>query len=250
MAEKQVTDLLIGRNPVIEALQSDRDIHKLFIQEGLSSGRMDQIIRLGKKRQADIRYVPKEKLDKMSDHGVHQGVILTVAAKDYASLDEVFDLAAQREEDPFIILLDEIEDPHNLGSVLRTADAVGVHGVVIPKHRAVGLTATVAKTSAGAIEHVPVVRVTNMVDTIKELKNRGVWVFGTDAGGEDYRSWNAQGPIAIVIGNEGSGMSRLVKENCDGIVTLPMLGEISSLNASVAAGVIMYEVFRQHHQRK
>lgn len=248
MADSYPTDLLIGRNPAIEALNSDRPVHKLFIQDGLSSGRMDAIIRLGKQRKADIRYVPKEKLDKMAQGGSHQGVILTVAAKDYASLDEVFDRAAARQEDPFIILLDEIEDPHNLGSILRTADAVGAHGVIIPKHRAVGLTATVGKSSAGAMEHVPVVRVTNMVDTMKELKDRGLWLFGTDADGQDFRQWNASGPIGIVIGNEGSGISRLVKDHCDGMVSLPMVGQISSLNASVAAGIIMYEVFRQHRQ--
>lgn len=241
------TDLLFGRNPVIETLQSDRDIHKLFIQEGLSGTRVNEIERLAHKRKADIRYVPKSKLDQMSRDGVHQGVIITVSARDYVSLDDLFERAEKREEDPFFILLDEIEDPHNLGSILRTADATGAHGVIIPKHRAVGLTATVAKASAGAIEHVPVVRVTNIVDTIKILQERGVWVFGTDMEGEDIRSWNAQGPIALVIGNEGKGMSRLVKESVDGNVSIPMVGRISSLNAGVAAGVIMYEVFKQRH---
>lgn len=244
--QAETTDLLIGRHPVMEALQSDRDVHKLFIQEGLSGTRVNEIERLAKKRKADIRYVDKNKLDQLSNHAVHQGVILTVAAKDYANLDDLFDLAESRQEDPFFIILDELEDPHNLGSILRTADATGAHGVIIGKHRSVGLTATVAKSSAGAMEHVPVVRVTNIVNIIKELQDRGVWVFGTDMGGEDVFSWNAKGPIAIVIGNEGSGMSRLVHESCDGIVSIPMVGKISSLNASVAAAVVMYEVFQQH----
>lgn len=242
------TDLLIGRHPVLEALQSDRDIHKLFVQEGLEGGRIDQIEQAAHRRNAEIRYVPKSKLDKMSRNGVHQGVIVTVAARDYASLDDIFDLAEARSQAPFIVILDELEDPHNLGSILRTADATGAHGVIIPKHRAVGLTYTVAKASAGAIEHVPVARVTNIVDTIKDLQERGVWVFGADGDGEDYRQWNAKGPIAVVIGNEGKGMSRLVKESVDGIVSIPMVGEISSLNASVAAGIMMYEVYRQNQQ--
>lgn len=246
---KQPEDLINGRNAALETLKSDRDIHKVFIQEGLDHARIREIEIAAKKRKAQIKYVPKHKLDKMME-GNHQGVIVAAAMRDYASLDDLFSVAESRGEEPFFILLDEIEDPHNLGSIMRTAEAAGAHGLIIPKHRAVGLTATVAKTSVGAIERVPVARVTNMVETMKELKERGLWLFGTDMDGEDYRQWNANGAIGLVVGNEGKGLSRLVQENVDGMVSIPMLGATESLNASVATGLLMYEVFRHRNPIK
>ncbi len=242
---EEESDIIYGRNAVLSTLKSDRDIHKVYFQEGLSGNRLEEIEAVANSRKAQVYQVPKEKLDRLTDGENHQGVVVTVAAMDYASLNDLFEVAEERSEEPFFVLLDGIEDPHNLGSILRTADAAGVHGVIIPERRAVGLTATVAKTSAGAIEHVKVARVTNMVDTIQELKERGLWVFGTDMDGEDYRTWNSEGAIALVIGNEGKGISRLVKENCDGIVTLPMSGQIQSLNAGVATALMMYEVARE-----
>lgn len=191
-----------------------------------------------------VQSVPKSKLDMLSNQGVHQGVLAAVAAHDYAELEDIFEKAAQKNEEPFILILDGVEDPHNLGSIMRTADATGVHGIIIPKRRAVGLTSVVAKTSTGAIEHVSVVRVTNLTQTIAELKERGVWVFATDMHGTSYTKWQVKGALALVIGNEGKGVSRLVKENCDELLTIPMTGHVQSLNASVAAGILMYEVFR------
>lgn len=244
-SDKQLEDFIIGRNAVLEAVKGDRDINKLFVQEGLSGARIEEIVAAAKKRKVIINYVPKSKLDKLSHNQVHQGIVLAVSARDYASIDDLFAVAAERDEDPFFILLDELEDPHNLGSIMRTADAVGAHGIIIPKHRAVGLTSTVAKAAAGAIEHVKVARVVNMVETIKALKERGVWIFGTDMNGQPMKQWNAKGAIGLVVGNEGSGMSRLVKENVDGIVSIPMTGHVQSLNASVAAALVMYEVYQQ-----
>lgn len=236
---------VIGRNPVIETLQSERDINKLFVQEGLSGEKMDRIISLAKKRKLPYTFVPKNKLDQLSNNGNHQGVVVAVSPVEYATIDDLFETAEKRNEMPFFLLLDGIEDPHNLGSIMRTADASGAHGIIIPKRRAVGLTEIVAKASAGAIEHVPVVRVTNLVQTIQELKDRGVWFYGTDMKGQDYREWDADLPIGLVIGNEGKGMSRLVKEQMDGMLTIPMTGNVQSLNASVAAGLLMYEVNRK-----
>lgn len=189
--------------------------------------------------------VPKSKLDDLTNGANHQGIVLTIPPFEYAELEDAFQLAQSRNEDPFFIILDGIEDPHNLGSILRTADATGVHGVIIPKRRAVGLTGVVAKTSTGAIEHVPVIRVTNLAQTITQLKERSVWVFATDMAGEDMRRWNSKGALAIVIGNEGQGVSELVSKSADGTITIPMVGHVQSLNASVAAGVLMYEVARQ-----
>ncbi|KRN56887.1 23S rRNA (guanosine(2251)-2'-O)-methyltransferase RlmB [Carnobacterium divergens] len=241
-------DLVAGRMPAIEVLKSERDINKVFLQEGLTGSKMNEIMSLAKKRNAQIQLVPKSKLDNLVDGVNHQGVVIAAAAFPYATLDDLFAAATLKNEDPFFILLDGVEDPHNLGSIMRTADASGAHGIIIPKRRAVGLTATVAKASTGAIEHVPVARVTNLVQTIKELKERGVWLYGTDMAGVDYRKWETTLPIALVIGNEGKGISRLVKEQMDGIVTIPMVGHVQSLNASVATSLLMYEVYRGRNQ--
>lgn len=240
-------ELVIGRHPAIEVLKSDRDSNKIFVQEGLSSGKLKEIYSLARKKKIQTTVVPKSKLDQLSDGGNHQGVVVAVSPVPYAAIEELFESARAKNEEPFFLLLDGIEDPHNLGSIMRTADAIGVHGIIIPKRRAVGLTSTVGKASAGAIEHVPVVRVTNLVSTIEELKEQGLWIFGTDVNGKDYREWDVAAPIGLVIGNEGKGLSRLVKENVDEILSIPMTGNVQSLNASVASGLLMYEVFRKRN---
>jgi len=240
-------DYIMGKNPIIEALKAERDIHKILIAEGSLRGQMLQITQMAKEAHVLVQFVPKKKLDGMIE-GNHQGVLAHVAAYQYAELDDLFALAAKKNEDPFFLLLDEIEDPHNLGSIMRTADAVGAHGIIIPKRRAVGLTATVAKLSTGAIEHIPVVRVTNMSRTIDELKEKGVWIAGTDAKGkEDYRQIDGSLPLGLVIGSEGKGMGRLIRDKCDFLIQLPMAGHVTSLNASVAAALLMYEVYRKRH---
>ena len=240
-------DYIMGKNPIIEALKAERDIHKILIAEGSLRGQMLEITQMAKEAHVIVQFVPKKKLDGMIE-GHHQGVIAQVAAYQYAELDDLFALAAKKNEDPFFLLLDEIEDPHNLGSIMRTADAAGAHGIIIPKRRAVGLTATVAKLSTGAIEHIPVVRVTNMSRTIDELKEKGVWIAGTDAKGkEDYRQFDGSLPLGLVIGSEGKGMGRLIRDKCDFLVQLPMAGHVTSLNASVAAALLMYEVYRKRH---
>ncbi len=238
-------EFIIGRNPVLEALKSNRDINKIWIAEGSQKGSMGLIIQLAKEKNVLTQIVPKKKVDAMVD-GIHQGVVAAVAAYQYAELDDLFALAEKRQETPFFLILDEIEDPHNLGSIMRTADAVGAHGIIIPKRRAVGLTATVAKASTGAIEYIPVARVTNLARTIEELKQRGLWIVGTDAkGSDDYRTLDGKMPIGIIIGSEGKGMSRILKEKCDFLVHMPMAGKVTSLNASVAASLLMYEVYRK-----
>lgn len=240
-------DYLIGKNPVIEALKSNRDINKILIAEGSQGGQMQQVIGMAKEANVMVQFVPKKKIDQLSN-GNHQGVIAQVAAYDYAEMDDLFAAAEKKNEAPFFMLLDEIEDPHNLGSIMRTADAAGVHGIIIPKRRAVGLTATVAKASTGAIEYIPVVRVTNMARAIDELKERGVWIAGTDASAkEDYRSIDGTLPLGLVIGSEGKGMGRLIREKCDFLLSLPMAGHVTSLNASVAAALLMYEVYGKRH---
>lgn len=240
-------DLLIGRNPVLEALRTERDINKIFMGENAVKGSAGQIAQLAKERGVSVQVVPNRKLDQMSE-GNHQGVIAQVAAYQYAEVDDILKLAEERNEQPFIMILDELEDPHNLGSIMRTADAAGAHGIIIPKRRSVGLTATVAKASTGAIEHIPVARVTNLARTIEELKERGLWIAGTDAkGADDYRNLDGTMPIGLVIGSEGKGMGRLIREKCDFLVKLPMAGRITSLNASVAASLLMYEVYRKRH---
>jgi len=242
-----MSEWIIGKNPVLEALRAERDINKIWIAEGSNKGQMQQVIQLAKQAGVIVQYVPKQKLDQTVS-GNHQGVAASVAAYQYAELEDLFQAAANKNEDPFFLILDEIEDPHNLGSILRTADASGVHGVIIPKRRAVGLTAAVAKASTGAIEHVPVARVTNLARTIEELKEKGVWIVGTDAKGkQDFRQMDGTMPLAIVIGSEGKGIGRLISEKCDFLVRLPMAGKVTSLNASVAASLLMYEVYRKRN---
>jgi len=234
-----------GRNAVLEAFRSGKTVDKLFILSGCQDGPIQSIVREAKKGDTLIQYVTKERLDQMSETGKHQGVIAYTAAYEYADIDDMFKLAEERGEDPFIFILDNIEDPHNLGAIIRTANLAGAHGVIIPKRRAVGLTATVARTSAGALNYTPVAKVTNISKTIEELKERGMWFVCADMGGELMYKLNLKGSIGLVIGNEGEGVSRLVSEKCDFIASIPMKGNIDSLNASVAAGVLAYEIVRQ-----
>lgn len=244
------TGMIEGRNAVQEALRAGKTADRLYIQDGLRDPAIGQIVSKVKKQGATVSYIKKQQLDQMSETGRHQGVILQCSAYEYASMEDIFKNAEEKGEPPFIFLLDEIEDPHNLGAIIRTANLCGAHGVVIPKHRAVGLTATVVKASAGAINYTPVVKVTNIGKTIDELKERGLWFACADMGGEVMYNCNLTGPIGLVIGNEGSGVSRLVREKCDYIVSVPMKGNIDSLNASVAAGVLAYEIVRQRMARR
>ena len=245
---KQDELVVEGRNAVAESFKAGKTVDKLFILEGCKDGPLNSIIRQAKKKGTVINFVPREKLDQISKTGKHQGVIAILAAFDYAELDDVLAKAKEKSEDPFIFILDNIEDPHNLGAIIRTANLCGAHGVVIPKRRATGLTATVAKASAGAIYHTPVVKVTNISATIEELKNKGLWFVCADMDGESMYKLDMKGPIALVIGNEGSGVSRLVKEKCDFIASIPIKGDIDSLNASVACGVLAFEIVRQRMQ--
>ncbi|MCT4606237.1 MAG: 23S rRNA (guanosine(2251)-2'-O)-methyltransferase RlmB [Marinisporobacter sp.] len=238
-------DKIEGRNPVIEALRADREIDKIMITKG-AEGSVKKIIGMAKDKGIPIQYVEKQKLDQISVSHAHQGVIAFVAAHKYVEVEDILKKAEEKNEDPFVIILDEITDPHNLGSIMRTADACGAHGIIIPKRRSVGLTGIVAKTSAGAIEYVPVAKVSNIARTIEFLKSEGIWVVGADMAGEKkHYEENLQGKIALVIGSEGKGIGRLIKEKCDFLVNIPMKGEVSSLNASVAASILMYEVVRQ-----
>ena len=241
---QEVVDFVFGRHAVAEALQTPDRVNRVFIQEGTSGRDAAKVIELAREKGIQVQTVPKTKIEDLVGNAVHQGLVASIAAYEYADLEDVFKKAEEKGEDPFIVILDGVEDPHNLGSILRTADATGVHGIIIPKRRSASLTATVAKASTGAIEHVQVVRVTNLTQTIEQLKARGVWVFGTDMNGIDYRKWNTSGPLAIVMGNEGKGVSRIVKESVDEMVTIPMVGHVQSLNASVASALMMYEVFR------
>ena len=234
-----------GRNAVLEAFRSGKTIDKLFIQDGCKDGPVISILREAKKTDTIIKYVDKERLDKMSQTGRHQGVIANAAAYEYAEVSDILKNARDKNESPFIFILDGIEDPHNLGAIIRTANLSGAHGVIIPKRRAAGLTATVLKTSAGALNYTPVAKVTNISTTIEELKKEGLWFVCADMGGEVMYNLNLKGAIGLVIGNEGEGVSRLVKERCDYIASIPMKGNIDSLNASVAAGVLAYEIVRQ-----
>lgn len=234
-----------GRNAVIEAFRSGRTIDKLFVLDGCQDGPIMTIKREASKRGCPVKYVTKERLDQISETGKHQGVIAHAAAYAYAEVEDILENARDKEEAPFIILLDNIEDPHNLGAIIRTANLAGAHGVIIPKNRAVGLTATVAKASAGAINYTPVAKVTNLGQTIEELKKEGLWFVCADMDGTRMYDLDLKGPIGLVIGNEGSGVGRLVKEKCDFTATIPMHGDIDSLNASVAAGVLAYEIVRQ-----
>lgn len=240
------SEFIIGRNPVLEALRAQREMNKIWISESAHGGQMNELIELAKKSGALIQFVPKKRLDRLAETTNHQGVVASVAAYEYATIDDLFQKAKAANEQPFFLLLDEIEDPHNLGSILRTADSTGVHGVIIPRRRSVGLTATVAKASTGAIEHVPVVRVSNLAQTMEELKNQGMWFVGADMKGkQDFREADYDMPIGLVIGSEGKGIGRLIQQKCDFLVRLPMKGKVTSLNASVAAAILMYEVLRK-----
>lgn len=234
-----------GRNPVIEAFRSGKTVDKLFVLDGCQDGPIKTILREAKKQDTMVHFVTKERLDQLSQTKHHQGVIAVCAAYEYAEVEDLLEAARSKGEDPFILLLDGIEDPHNLGAILRTANLAGAHGIIIPKNRAVGLTPTVAKVSAGAINYTPVARVTNMAATIESLKKEGMWFACADMGGELMYRQNLKGSIGLVIGNEGSGVSRLVREKCDFTVSIPMKGNIDSLNASVAAGILAYEIVRQ-----
>ena len=235
-----------GRNAVLEAFRSGKTVDKLFVLDGCQDGPIRSIIREAKKYDTIINFVSKERLDQMSEtDGKHQGVIACCAAYEYATVEELLAVAKEKGEPPFLILLDGIEDPHNLGAIIRTANQVGAHGIIIPKHRAVGLTPTVARTSAGAINYTKVAKVTNLTNTMNELKKEGLWFVCADMDGEVMYGMNLTGPIGLVIGNEGDGVSPLVKKNCDMVASIPMRGEIDSLNASVATGVLAYEILRQ-----
>lgn len=234
-----------GRNAVMEAFRSQKTIDKLYILDGCKDGAILSIIREAKKGNTLIQFVAKERLDKMSSTGHHQGVIANAAAYEYAEVEDILKAAKDKGEAPFIFILDGIEDPHNLGAIIRTANLAGAHGVIIPKRRAVGLTATVARTSAGALNYTPVAKVTNIATTIEELKQEGLWFVCADMGGQTMYELDLKGPIGLVIGNEGDGVSRLVKEKCDFVASIPMKGNIDSLNASVATGVLAYEIVRQ-----
>lgn len=236
------SDVIAGRNPVSEAIKSGRTIDKIMIAKGAKAGAIVGILAKAKEKQIPIKEVDVKKLDFLSGGAVHQGIIATAAVKEYASVEDIFQLAQSRGEDPFVIVLDEIEDPHNLGAIIRTAECAGAHGVIIPQRRSATLNYTVGKSSAGAIEYVPVARVTNIVNCIDNLRDKGLWIFGADMDGTNYTDCNFKGPVALVIGNEGKGIGRLVKEHCDAIVSLPIKGKIDSLNASVAAGIIMYQI--------
>lgn len=238
-------NIIEGRNAVLEAFRSGKPVDKLYVLDGCQDGPVRTIIREAKKQDTILRFVDKERLNQLSETGKHQGVVAYAAAYAYAEVSDMLKLARDKGEDPFLFLLDGIEDPHNLGAVIRTANLAGAHGVIIPKHRAVGLTAAVARASAGAVNYTPVARVTNLTRTMEELKKEGIWFVCADMGGEIMYRQNLKGPIGLVIGNEGEGVSRLVKETCDYTVSIPMKGDIDSLNASVAAGVLAYEIVRQ-----
>lgn len=234
-----------GRNAVLEAFRSGRTIDKLFVLDGCKDEPVQSIMREAKKHDTIVNFVTKERLDQLSETKKHQGVIAMAAAYGYSTVDEILARAEEKGEPPFLVLLDNIEDPHNLGAIIRTANLAGAHGVIIPKRRAVGLTATVAKASAGAINYTPVAKVTNLTQTIKELKEKGIWFVCADMGGTTMYDLDLKGPIGLVIGNEGEGVGKLVKENCDFIASIPMRGDIDSLNASVACGVLSFEIVRQ-----
>ena len=247
--EKKVNENMIeGRNAVLEAFRSGKPIDKLYVLDGCQDGPVRTIVREARQHDTIIHFVEKERLSQLSVTGKHQGVIACAAAYEYSEVEDMLKLAEEKGEDPFLILLDNIEDPHNLGAIIRTANLAGAHGVIIPKRRAVGLTATVAKTSAGALNYTPVAKVTNLTKTMEELKEKGLWFVCADMGGKMMYDLNLKGPIGLVIGNEGEGVSRLVKENCDFVASIPMKGDIDSLNASVAAGVLAYEIVRQRMQ--
>lgn len=243
-------DLVAGRNAVMEVLKGSRSVNRLLVANGSAEGSMREIIALAKEKGINIQFYDRSKLDAMAPGIRHQGVLAQVPPVQYAELEDILQIARDRNEPPFIVLLDELEDPHNLGAILRTADAAGVHGVLIPKHRSCPLSTTVAKTSAGAVEHVPVARIGNMVQTIKKLKKEGLWVAAADMDGTDYYDTDLTGSLLLVIGSEGQGVGRLIKEQCDFVVRIPMVGKINSLNASVAGSILMYEAMKQRISNK
>lgn len=243
-------NIIYGRNPVMEALRSGREIDRLLIAHGVTGGSVAAIVAKCSARGILIKEISPQKLDYYCGGGNHQGVAVMIAAQEYSTVEEILATANERNEKPFIVICDEIEDPHNLGAIIRSAEACGVHGIIIPKRRSASLNATVEKTSAGALEYMKVARVTNIANTIDELKEKGIWVFGADMDGTDYTLTDYDTPCALVIGNEGKGIGTLVAKKCDGIISLPMLGKTNSLNASVAAGVLMYEVVRKRRITK
>ena len=238
------SEVISGRNPVSEALRGSRPIDKIMVARGEKSGAVVGILAKAREKKIPVKEVDRTKLDFLSGGAVHQGIIAFAAVKEYCTVEDILACAEGRNEPPFIVVLDELEDPHNLGAIIRTAECAGVHGVIVPKRRSAGLSYTVGKASAGAIEYMNVARVTNIAATIDDLKAKGVWVYGADMNGTDYEQCDFSGPCAIVIGNEGKGISRLVREKCDVIVSLPMKGKINSLNASVAAGILMYQAMK------
>ncbi|KHM51339.1 RNA methyltransferase [Anaerovibrio lipolyticus] len=242
-------DMVAGRNAVMEALKGSRSVNKIMVAKGSNEGSIKEIIAVAKEKGVNIMYMERSKIDSMARGIRHQGVLAQVAPVQYVELEDILQIARDKNEPPFILLLDELEDPHNLGALLRTADAAGVHGVLIPKRRSVPLSATVAKTSAGAVEYVPVARIGNMVQTIRRLKDEGLWVAAADMDGTDYYEADMTGPLLLIVGSEGHGVGRLVKEQCDFVVRIPMMGKINSLNASVAGSILMYEAMKQRIQR-
>lgn len=244
------SELIIGRNPILEAIKAGREIDTLYVAKDDRQGIVGKIIAMCRENNIIVKDVEKKKLDYMCGGANHQGVIARVAAHSYATVEDIFEAAEKKGEKPFIIICDEIEDPHNLGAIIRTAECAGAHGVIIPKRRNATLNSTVAKTSAGALEYMPVARVSNLASTIDELKERGVWIYGTDMDGQVWCQTDLRDSIALIIGSEGKGMGRLIREKCDFVLSLPMSGEINSLNASVAAGIVMYEASRQRHNIK
>lgn len=241
-----MSEIIAGRNPVREALRAGRPINKVVMAKGISSGPVSEIVKLARESNIPIQTVERAHLDKIDTGAPHQGIIAYAAPKQYVEVEDILDVAKAKGQDPFIVMLDEINDPHNLGAIMRTVDAAGAHGVIIPQRRSVALTSTVAKASAGAVEYVPVARVTNLDQTIRQLKDMGLWVVGADMDGQEVH-WESKltGPLLLVIGGEGKGLGRLIKERCDMLVRLPMAGRVGSLNASVAAALLVYEVVRQ-----
>lgn len=242
--------IIEGRNPIIEALKNNRPIEKIMVNKASKEGSIKKILAMAKEKKVIIQEVDRHKLDEMSESHAHQGVIAITSDYRYYDLDEILEIPRQNGEDPFFIILDGITDPHNLGSIIRTADAVGAHAVIIPKRRSVQITPIVAKASAGAVEYLPVCKVTNIVNTIKTLKENGLWIAAVDMDGQTFYQQNLGGPLGLVVGSEGEGISRLVKQNCDFTVSMPMSGNVTSLNASVAGGILLYEVYRQRNAGK
>lgn len=242
--------IIEGRNPIIEALKNNRPIEKIMVNKASKEGSIKKILAMAKENKVIIQEVDRHKLDEMSESHAHQGVIAITSDYRYYDLDEILDIPKEKGEDPFFIILDGITDPHNLGSIIRTADAVGAHAVIIPKRRSVQITPIVAKASAGAVEYLPVCKVTNIVNTIKTLKENGLWIAAVDMDGQTFYQQNLGGPLGLVVGSEGEGISRLVKQNCDFTVSMPMSGNVTSLNASVAGGILLYEVYRQRNAGK